>query len=58
MFTDKMSKMSLAAALLGLGMLTACSDDDGSMASSFSETNSGTPIAALDTSLFEKTFSV
>lgn len=57
MFTDKMSKMSLAAALLGLGMLTACSDDDGSMASSFSETNSGTPIAALDTSLFEKTFS-
>ena len=57
MFTDKMSKMSLAAALLGLGMLTACSDDNGSTASSFSETNSGTPIAVLDTSLFEKTFS-
>ena len=57
MFTDKMSKISLAAALLGLGMLTACSDDNGSTASSFSETNSGKPVAVLDTSLFEKTFS-
>lgn len=49
--------MAAVSIMLGLGMLTACSDDNGSTASSFSETNSGKPVAVLDTSLFEKTFS-
>ena len=57
MITNKITKMAAVSIMLGLGMLTACSDDNGSAASSFSETNSGKPVAVLDTSLFEKTFS-
>ena len=43
MFTDKIAKICLAAALLGLGMLVACSGDN--VASTYSETQTGTPIA-------------
>lgn len=57
MIANKIIKMAAVSIMLGLGMLTACSDDNGSTASSFSETNSGKPVAVLDTSLFEKTFS-
>ena len=57
MFIEKLTKTGLAVALLGMGIFTGCSDDNSSMASTLSETNSGTPIAQLDTSLFEKTFS-
>ena len=56
MIANKIIKMAAVSIMLGLGMLTACSDDNGSTASSFSETNSGKPVAVLDTSLFEKTF--
>lgn len=57
MIANKIIKMAAVSIMFGLGMLTACSDDNGSTASSFSETNSGKPVAVLDTSLFEKTFS-
>ena len=57
MIANKIIKMAAVSIMLGRGMLTACSDDNGSTASSFSETNSGKPVAVLDTSLFEKTFS-
>ena len=57
MFINKLTKTGLAFALLGLGMFVGCSDEGSSTASTLSETNSGMPIAQLDTSLFEKTFS-
>ena len=57
MIANKIIKMAAVSIMFGLGMLTACSDDNSSTASSFSETNSGKPVAVLDTSLFEKTFS-
>ena len=43
MVINKITKLSVAVAVFGLGILAACSDDN--VASSFSETNSGTPIA-------------
>jgi len=58
MITSKITKLGLAVAVLGLGILAACSDDN--VASSFSETNTGKPVeqlgplAELDTSLVRK----
>jgi hypothetical protein len=43
MVINKITKLGVAVAVLGLGILVACSDDN--VASSFSETNSGKPIA-------------
>lgn len=57
MFMEKLTNAGVAFALLGLGMLVGCSDDSSSIASTLSETDTGKPIAQLDTSLFEKTFS-
>lgn len=56
MFIEKLTKTGLAVALLGMGIFTGCSDDNSSMASTLSETNSGTPIAKVDTSLLRKDF--
>ena len=58
MITSKITKLGLAVAVLGLGILAACSNDN--VASSFSETNTGKPVeqlgplAELDTSLVRK----
>ena len=58
MITSKITKLGLAVAVLGLGILAACSDDN--VASSFSETQTGKPVeqlgplAELDTSLVRK----
>ena len=58
MITSKITKLGLAVAILGLGILAACSNDN--VASSFSETNTGKPVeqlgplAELDTSLVRK----
>ena len=57
MFINKSAKKCFAVALLGLGMFYGCGNDESSVASTFSETDTGKPIAQLDTSLFEKTFS-
>jgi hypothetical protein len=43
MIINKITKLSVAVAVLGFGILAACSDDN--VASSFSETNTGKPIA-------------
>ncbi|MBR6453449.1 MAG: hypothetical protein IKS97_02535, partial [Fibrobacter sp.] len=43
MVINKITKLSVAVAVFGLGIFAACSDDN--VASSFSETNSGKPIA-------------
>ena len=51
MFIKKLTRMSLAFAVLGIGMLVGCGGDNGSTASTSSETSSGTPIADVDTSL-------
>lgn len=59
MITSKITKLGLAVAVLGLGILAACSSGD-NVASSFSETNTGKPVeqlgplAELDTSLVRK----
>lgn len=45
MILNKITTMVVVPAMLGLGMLAACSDGDNNVASSFSETNSGKPIA-------------
>ena len=42
MITSKITKLGLAVAVLGFGILAACSDDN--VASSFSETNTGKPV--------------
>ena len=58
MIINKITKLSVAVAVLGFGILAACSDDN--VASSFSETNTGKPVeqlgplAELDTSLVRK----
>ena len=59
MITDKITKMGVALAMLGLGLLAACGENN--VASSYSETNtgkpvirSGMPIAELDTSYIRK----
>ncbi|WP_175566653.1 hypothetical protein [Fibrobacter sp. UWB11] len=59
MFTYKIAKMGAAVAMLGLGLLAACSGSD--VASSYSETQTGkpvimpgTPIAELDTAYIRK----
>ena len=59
MITNKISKLGVAFAMLGLGLLAACGDTN--VASSYSETNtgkpvirSGMPIAELDTSYIRK----
>ena len=57
MFMEKLTNAGVAFALLGLGMLVGCSDDSSSIASTLSETNTGKPIALLDTADFEKQFS-
>jgi hypothetical protein len=57
MFMEKLTNAGVAFALLGLGMLVGCSDDSSSIASTLSETNTGKPIAQLDTADFEKQFS-
>lgn len=54
MFIKKLTRMSLAFAVLGIGMLAGCGGDNGSTASTSSETSSGTPIADVDTSLVRK----
>lgn len=59
MITSKITKLGLAVAVLGLGILAACSSGD-NVASSFSETQTGKPVeqlgplAELDTSLVRK----
>ena len=57
MFINKSAKKCFVVALLGLGMFYGCGNDESSVASTFSETDTGKPIAQLDTSLFEKEFS-
>ena len=59
MIINKITKLSVAVAVLGFGILAACSEDN--VASSYSETNtgkpvirSGMPIAELDTSYIRK----
>ena len=58
MVANKIAKLSATVAMLGLGILAACSDDN--VASSFSETQTGKPVeqlgplAELDTSLVRK----
>lgn len=59
MITDKISKLGVALAMLGLGLLDACSDNN--VASSYSETQTGKPviypgmpIAELDTAYIRK----
>ena len=59
MITDKITKMGVALAMLGLGLLDACSDNN--VASSYSETQTGKPviypgmpIAELDTTYIRK----
>ena len=54
MFIKRLTRMSLAFAVLGIGMLAGCGGDNGSTASTSSETSSGTPIADVDTSLVRK----
>ena len=54
MFIEKLAKTGLAFAVLGIGMFIGCGDDNGGIASTSSETSSGTPIADLDTSLVRK----
>ena len=55
MITDKITKMGVALAMLGLGLLAACGEDN--VASSYSETQTGKPVvqlgrlAELDTSI-------
>lgn len=55
MITDKITKMGVALAMLGLGLLAACGDTN--VASSYSETQTGKPVvqlgrlADLDTSI-------
>ena len=55
MITDKITKMGVALAMLGLGLLAACGEDN--VASSYSETQTGKPVvqlgrlADLDTSI-------
>ena len=61
MITDKIAKMGVAVAMLGLCVLTSCSENDGDVASSYSETQTGKPvirpgmsIAELDTAYLRK----
>ena len=55
MITDKISKLGVAFAMLGLGLLAACGESN--VASSYSETQTGKPVvqlgrlADLDTSI-------
>ena len=42
MVINKITKLSVAVAVFGLGIFAACSDDN--VASSFSETNTGKPV--------------
>ncbi len=44
MILNKITTMVVVPAMLGLGMLAACSDGDNNVASSFSETNTGKPV--------------
>ena len=59
MITDKITKMGVALAMLGLGLLAACGENN--VASSYSETQTGKPvirpgmsIAELDTAYLRK----
>ena len=61
MIFDKVAKLGVAMAMLGLVILTSCSENDNGMASSYSETQtgkpvirSGMPIAELDTTYLRK----
>ncbi len=47
MVINKITKLGVAVAVLGLGILVACSDDN--VASSFSETNTGKPVEKVGT---------
>ena len=49
MILDKITKLGVAVAVLGLGILVACSDGDNNVASSFSETNTGKPVEKVGT---------
>ena len=44
MITSKITKLGLAVAILGLGILAACSNDN--VASSYSETQTGKPVVS------------
>jgi hypothetical protein len=61
MIFDKVAKLGVTMAMLGLVVLTSCSENDNGMASSYSETQtgkpvirSGMPIAELDTTYLRK----
>ena len=47
MVINKITKLGVAVAVLGFGILVACSDDN--VASSFSETNTGKPVEKIGT---------
>lgn len=53
MFTGNKSMTCIAAMAFGFCFFAACGDNDTSTASTFSETDTGKPIAQLDTSMFE-----
>ena len=44
MVFDKVAKLGVAMAMLGLVVLTSCSENDNGMASSYSETQTGKPV--------------
>ena len=61
MTSNKFAKLVFAMAVFGLGLFTSCSESDGGVASSYSETQTGKPvirpgmpIAELDTSYIHK----
>ena len=61
MTSNKFAKLVVAMAVFGLGLFTSCSESDGGVASSYSETQTGKPvirpgmpIAELDTSYIHK----
>ena len=62
MITDKIAKMGVALAMLGLGLLAACGENN--VASSYSETQTGRPVellgrlADLDTSIVDQRIDV
>ncbi len=54
MFTRNKSMTCIAAMAFGFCFFAACGDNDASTASTFSETDTGKPIAQLDTSLLDR----
>ena len=44
MITDKISKLGVAVVMLGLCVFTSCSENNGDVASSYSETQTGKPV--------------